>query len=282
MYRVFWKGSIRSYFLPVLVTLLGVLLSIILLYISPTTAARRAALPEPGPWKEFVSLLGGNIYTYFWIEARRRTIHVLLPVLFGLAFGLQYLLSGSRFNSETIAGRAILRVFAFEAVLILVTVLLVAFVMVPATFVFSDYPPERAFILSQAVVTGACMLTGLMGAILVTAGVKSLRSADRLRGAVQAAGIIMLLGTLIAPVDFIQETFPKYRKYSKWARLWDDRHALLINRSLRNEKDIHVMQLDKIIDDVGELSPDPGFWYNNCAEMYYGTNAIYADLPGWD
>jgi len=167
-------------------------------------------------------------------------------------------------------------------VLILVTVLIVAFVMIPATFVFSDYPPERAFILSQAVVTGACMLTGLMGAILVTAGVKSLRSADRLRGAVQAAGIIMLLGTLIAPVDFIQETFPKYRKYSKRARLWDDRHALLINRSLRNEKDIHVMQLDKIIDDVGELSPDPGFWYNNCAEMYYGTNAIYADLPGWD
>jgi hypothetical protein len=45
-----------------------------------------------------------------------------------------------------------------------------------------------------------------------------------------------------------------------------------------DEKGIRV---DHIISDVRKLSLDPDNWYNNCAEMYYGIKAIYADLPGW-
>ncbi len=49
----------------------------------------------------------------------------------------------------------------------MMTVLLVGCVMLPGSYVFSDYPPERAFILSQAIVTGACMLSGVVLSFLI-------------------------------------------------------------------------------------------------------------------
>jgi hypothetical protein len=34
--------------------------------------------------------------------------------------------------------------------------------------------------------------------------------------------------------------------------------------------------------DIGELDPDPGYWYNQCAAGYYGVDTISANQPGWD
>jgi hypothetical protein len=45
---------------------------------------------------------------------------------------------------------------------------------------------------------------------------------------------------------------------------------------------LEVMQLDHVIPDVGELNPDPGYWYNQCAAGYYGIDSISANQPGWD
>jgi hypothetical protein len=46
--------------------------------------------------------------------------------------------------------------------------------------------------------------------------------------------------------------------------------------------DVQVVEIDHIIDRVGDLAPDPGHWYNICAAAYYQVNSIRADLPGGD
>ena len=47
-------------------------------------------------------------------------------------------------------------------------------------------------------------------------------------------------------------------------------------------QDVEVMHLDKVIKWVGELSGDPGFWYNRCAAEYYGVESISATISVWD
>jgi hypothetical protein len=69
--------------------------------------------------------------------------------------------------------------------------------------------------------------------------------------------------------------------FTRWSRLWDERHARLVAAGQNNIETIHVMALDHVIEDVGELSPDQDYWYNNCAEMVYGVDEIIADQPGW-
>ena len=86
---------------------------------------------------------------------------------------------------------------------------------------------------------------------------------------------------LVAPAMLMQSTLDDLPVVTRWSRLWDNRHQQLLAANAVNDVEIHVIELDHMIDGVGELSPDPGYWYNNCAEMYYGINAIIADQPGW-
>jgi len=45
---------------------------------------------------------------------------------------------------------------------------------------------------------------------------------------------------------------------------------------------VEVVEIDHLIRDVRELTPDENSWYNNCAEEYYDIDVLRANLPGWD
>jgi len=90
------------------------------------------------------------------------------------------------------------------------------------------------------------------------------------------------MSVFYAPVSLIQTGVNRWPLFSKWARFWDVRHQVLLDAGEQNVRVVHVDELDSLIKDIAELSPNPDYWYNNCAEMYYGVNAIYADQPGWD
>jgi hypothetical protein len=67
-----------------------------------------------------------------------------------------------------------------------------------------------------------------------------------------------------------------------WSKQWDKRHEQIIEAVMAGDKEVHVIQLDHIIENVGELGPDPTSpTYNEPASIYYGIQII-ADLPGWD
>jgi hypothetical protein len=70
--------------------------------------------------------------------------------------------------------------------------------------------------------------------------------------------------------------------YARWAEFWDTRHAAIIEESSRAHQGVlHVVELENIIPNLGELRRDPNHYSNRCAASYYGVESIVADLPGW-
>ena len=94
-------------------------------------------------------------------------------------------------------------------------------------------------------------------------------------------GAMLIATFLFAPFLLVKATLPEIPRLLHWSALWQDRHEQLIQAGAANADEVHVVELDSIVNDIAELSPDPDYWYNNCAEMYYGIDAIYADQPGW-
>jgi hypothetical protein len=269
----------RTLFWPAFMVLLGTLAALALLYFSPSTRGRLAHLPAPLSFEAFLSLYLLNLKVYFWNIIMRRTLTVLVPLAFGLGLGAvfpQHKLSAQ--PAQTEGARRFHSRAALAAGVGLGAVFLAACVILPGTYVFADYPPDRAFILSQAALTGAAIVIGGMIAL----GVRTLIKPEGIgKRWVQAAGLVFLIFSLVGPVLFIRRSLNDVRFFTRWARMWDARHTVLVQAAAAGADDVHVIQLDHVIQDVGELSPDPGYWYNNCAEMYYGVDRIYADQPGW-
>lgn len=276
------KRAKNSFLLPTIVGLIGVLMGLAIMYFSPVTAMRRATMPAGMPVIELLALLGLNIRVYLWHTIMRRTLVVILPVLFGLGLGLIYFIIQPASRTQA---NASVSWKGWSMLLILVaaaSVFLIACVMLPATYVQADYPPERALILAQSVVTAGCLL----GGVLTVLWVDSVFNLSKQRGlwlqhAVRVISLILLLSVLVSPILLISQNAAKLPFYTRWSQLWELRHEELLAAGKMNMDEIHVMELDHVVSDVGELSPDPDYWYNNCAEMYYGIKSIYADQPGW-
>ena len=90
----------------------------------------------------------------------------------------------------------------------------------------------------------------------------------------------MLIG--MYPIRAAIQTYSGARHFQKWADLWDIRDANIRDAKSQNVMNVDVMHLDKVIKWVGELSADPGFWYNICAADYYGVDTISATISVWD
>ena len=274
--------EVKRFLLPVLVATLGVLAAIALLYFSPVTEMRRVGLPDPITLKELISLLGWNLKVYLWQALMRRTLTVIIPACVGLGLGLIYLLNRRKVDGEGKVRLTWKKILLTLFLVAAASVFLILCVILPSTYIQANYPPQRTLILSQAVLTAACIAGGIMISLLAD----SLFKIERVKsgwgkGVLSGLSLILLLSVLVGPILLIDAHADKLPFYTRWANLWDERHEELLIAGQENQEEIHVIQLDHVIDDVGELSPDPSYWYNNCAEMVYGINAIYADQPGW-
>jgi hypothetical protein len=212
----------------------------------------------------------------------RRTVFTLLPILFGLALGLYF----PKHDDDAGAGktgRGKWKSFILWPVgLVVATLLLVVLILLPASYVFADYPPPRALFLAQVVLVFSGITGGLWSAYLLRHLLSSVVKSARLRMvALPALSFILIVIVLFASFDLIRSAAAEYPKARKWARLWDERHQVLVEAGRNNADEVHVIELDRLITHIAELSPKPNYWYNNCAEMYYGINQIYADQPGW-
>lgn len=96
------------------------------------------------------------------------------------------------------------------------------------------------------------------------------------------AAAVFLLAFSIYPLHAASGELSQSWHYQKWARFWDARNLVIIQAKRESISNVKVMNIDHIIPNVAELSPDVGYWYNGCASMYYGVTAISASLPGWD
>jgi hypothetical protein len=253
-----------------------------LLYFSPSTALRRASMPEPLSIGALVALMGWNIKVYFWQAIMRRALFLILPVLFGLALGLHFV---KRVEGETMGETAWDKwktIIIWPVGLIAVTLFWVGLILLPASYIFADYPPPRALILAQVVLVFSGMGGGLWLAFLLRHLLSFvLKPARAWTRVLSALSFVLVIFVLLAPLSLIRSAVGAYPKAHKWARLWDERHQILVEAGRQNADEVHVIELDRLITDISELSPDPDYWYNNCAEMYYNVDQIFADRPGW-
>ncbi len=154
--------------------------------------------------------------------------------------------------------------------------------MLPSALTRSAYPDPRhligpAFSIVSNLVFSGFIIAAILHRLLMLRNIK-------LDGFLKfAAAIAMLLFSLAYPVRYITSITSEKDFYRYWAFQWDSRHNIIEQSVDSGEMEVHVMTLDKIIEDVRELSADPQTnWYNGCAAEFYQLNQIFADQPGWE
>jgi len=254
--------------------LLGTLLAGLMLAFSPTNLERVAGLP---PRPDLVSLLKStleNVRIFSVITLKNLLLSTLIGFIFPCGLGVIFY---ARQSTQSKHGLTIF--FIKIGLVFILGFLLLCACFMPIAYIQSSYPGLRALIAARFVMVLIIALTGwLVGQIAV-----------RLLGSVLVNTrtlMVVSLSILILAGFYISTTIPiilsDQPKFQRWALLWDARDLEIRAASKQNATNIDVMQLDHVIPDVGELSPDPGYWYNQCAAGYYGIDSIRANQPGWD
>jgi hypothetical protein len=267
-------GAKRVILLPLAAALCGSLIALGLLALSPSirgqVIANRFLQDLPG----LLSLALTNVKVFLVRAFKAQVAAQLLAAGAPLVISFHRALSG-----EGTEPAPLWRLATVGAGLLFAVLLLLFSAMLPFAYVQDSYPEERALILPS---------TFLVAGLGIGGWILGRETAERLRAFKRGASIAALLGAALLLVSWAYplgagwQELGQAPRYQKWARFWDQRHASILEAKRAGERDVDVIEIDHIIPDVGELSPDPGYWYNNCAAGWYGLRTISATLPGWD
>lgn len=259
---LFKKRQLKFYLL-LLSMLVGSLLGLILLAISPPNALDMAAghLNQP----DFFKLVSQSITNNrIFING---SIKFSLTEFFAIGSLSVWLAWLSREN-ESKDWKALLLdiglIFGIGVLLILAT-------MVPSMYAKSAYPGERALI--PGMFTLVCLVIGVSwkGTRLISV----LNLSDYFKKGLSLLTTIMALfviGVLWLRIPEFSKAIPAF---AARAEAWDKRHQGLLSANASNIQHMVVPVFDSIAE-VPDFSENEGFWINNCAEAYYGIESIQA------
>jgi hypothetical protein len=155
--------------------------------------------------------------------------------------------------------------------IIMISIYLIACCVAPSAYAQSAFPELRSLITARFVMVLAFMairiLTGLILQPLFL---------------VQVGTIALIAILCLYPLYSTRNIIASTKSYQRWATFWDERDHLIRTAKQNNIVNVEVVKIDHIIPEVGELSEDPGYWYNSCAAGYYGVKSIIANQSGWD
>jgi hypothetical protein len=254
--------------------LLGTILAGLLLALSPTNQARLGDLPPQPDWITLIQSTIQNVRIFSVITLKT----LFLPTLIGffLPLGASLLFFTSQLPQNTRRVPTILIRMGLDLVL---GFILLCACFLPSAYIQSSYPGLRALIPARFVMVLIIAIAGWLMGQMVVILFRQVFSASRVLWAVT----ICILGlTTLYSIWTFPKILAEQPKFTRWALLWDERDLSIRKASNQNIRNLEVMQLDHLIPDVGELDPEPGYWYNQCAAGYYGVDAISADQPGWD
>ncbi|MFQ5923930.1 MAG: DUF6056 family protein [Anaerolineales bacterium] len=249
-------------------SLAGTLLAIAILALSPSNQSRLEGLDRADSLLELLRMSGYHTYLLTHGLAVRQYLPILALLI--LFFWLSAAVTRRMDRSWILTPR---RAAIAAGVTGLLTLAVVLACMLPSAFIQSSYPVGRALVLATfAVALGVAVAGSIAGSL-----VASRTNEGTLRATSVAAVLISLY-----PLVITFGTLDELPRYQRWARFWDDRHELIVAERLAGKGELEVVELDHIIPEVAELSPDPDHWYNNCAEWYYDIQVLAANQPGWD
>jgi hypothetical protein len=245
----------------VLPALLGSLLAMAVMIISPGNSMRLATLEQASnPWQViFLSLKYAASFSYHTLFG----LPVPVLILFTTALILGYHLSGraqlSLRNSDW------RKIFAGS---LLVGYLLLVCVAAPTAYGMLAYPEERAWMLGRFVTVFTLIVAGF------SVGVLSHAWMDRIVDTCWMSIIILLLLSVYP----LKGAWTEWQQLPQWqavAQAWDERNTSIHVQAKAGEKSLTVQAFDSI-GTVAELTDDPNYWVNVCAATYYGVDEIIA------
>ena len=161
------------------------------------------------------------------------------------------------------------------------TLALIFAIMLPSAYSYGVYPDPRHLIaLSVIMVINWIFVGHQFGKI----GIAVVTRYPRLKAKLYIVFFVLFLFSigLVYPIRYTFYTIQDRYLYQYWAQEWTERDAIIRAAAARGEPEVHVLEIDHLIEDVGELGPDPDKnWYNQCAANAYGI-VIFADQPGWE
>ena len=252
----------------------GTALAMMVLIVSPGNLPRLTKLPTS---PDALTILSASLRRAFsFIQDSLRG----LPVPNAYTFALPALISFSHaWRKPNPAPGGTRRALVHLAIVSFATYTLIVLTMAPSAYAQSARPEPRAQVATRfAMVMGVAMLGWLVG-----------RRAWPVLGRGQKAGPALILVTTLLlagfwtyPLHASSKILAETLRFQRWAELWDVRDREIRGAKAQGILKLQVMELDHVIPRVGELSPNPDYWYNNCAETYYGVEEIRATLRGWD
>jgi hypothetical protein len=270
------KGSPRKTII-FLVAISATLLAFALLVLSPTNQLRRdveSSTPGLLQLLEIVVLYPTKFFMKSFRDQPVPTVYsMVLPALLGMVVMFPL---GIWLNPSTSTRRILLWVVIF----LMFYFVLITSSSIPFAYIQSAEPEPRAQIVARFVMTLSLAGSGLLVGLFAAAHIQKLKQ-PALR-AIQLAALLVLIGSTFYPLRAVRQIYQTAPKYQKWAYFWDLRDNEIRSVQAQGILDVQVIQIDHIIDRVGDLSPNPAHWYNACAAMYYQVNTIKAELPGWD
>jgi hypothetical protein len=63
---------------------------------------------------------------------------------------------------------------------------------------------------------------------------------------------------------------------SAWAERWDTRNAQILQQLATGQTAVRVQQTD-VVQTLEDIGPEPTFWINACASVFYGASSIQAN-----
>jgi hypothetical protein len=254
--------------------LAGTLLAGLLLALSPTNQARLASLPLHPDLFHLIQSTMENLRIFTVVTLKSQFLPTALT--FVISSGAALLIFAVRPSQSWESLRSIL----LNLVFVLVgSFLALAACFLPSAYIQSSYPELRALITARFVMV---LLIALSGWLVGKASITLFRTFMAQSAPRMLAFLVILALSVFYSVKTTPLILAEQPKFQKWAELWDARDQQIRAASRQNLSNVEVMQLDHIIPNVGELSADPGYWYNQCAAGYYEVEMLSANQPGWD
>lgn len=257
--------------------LIGTISAVIILWKSPGISVFKREMSNS--FMESIILSFHHMVNFYKEMVLSRTLDIAILVLLG--FLIYYLINHAQ-KDHPPQNRFRPLFWVLQMIIVqMVNMLLIYAIMIPSAYTRNAYPDPRHFMGAVLAFVFAYLVTGIYcGAFL-----QALIPASKVlfeKCAFYTGLVIFVVMALTYPLAAIPQITAEHLRFKYWAVQWDKRHEIIVRAAQAGEQEVHVIQLDHIIENVMELGPDPTSpTYNEPASIYYGITII-ADLPGWD
>jgi len=264
---------------PLSAVMLGTLLALVIMILSPVNNLRQQGLPPPPGFVRLVGMSLENAFVFYKISLYKQLAPNVLCGLAALAIAYIVHIRQPEQTPHSSDPFPITRVILAFVGLIIVGYLLIVCVMAPVAYGISSYPDLRTLIAPRWIMVMQIISLGWLAGLVIS---RWLKARPRAIQPANITAMIIIICVGVLAISAAKDIYTQVPRYQRWATYWDMRDNQILLARQEGQTVVQVMEIDHIIPGISELGADPFFWYNMCAARYYGIERIYANQPGWD